>query len=301
MPAASLLALIDNIAGVLDDVATMTKVATKKTAGALGDDLALNAEQVSGVDPDRELPLVWAVAKGSVKNKAILVPAALALSALAPWSVTPVLMLGGTFLCYEGFEKVAHKVLHKKAAVAPEPAPALTAEELEQAKIRGAIRTDFVLSAEIIVIALGTVATAPLGHRLLVLCAIAAIMTVGVYGLVAGIVKLDDLGLALRRRSSAAARAVGGAILRAAPTMMKTLSVAGTLAMFMVGGSIVGHGVPGVHGYVTSLEKSAGPAAFAVSPLADVLVGLLVGALALLVVSAVARLVKRPGATAGER
>ncbi|HWS74701.1 MAG TPA: DUF808 domain-containing protein, partial [Quisquiliibacterium sp.] len=230
MAASSLLALIDDIASVLDDVATMTKVATKKTAGVLGDDLALNAQQVTGVKADRELPVVWAVAKGSLRNKAILVPAALAVSAFAPWAVTPLLMAGGLFLCYEGFEKLAHRFMHdaaddraRQAELAKAVAdPAVDLVAFEKEKIGGAVRTDFILSAEIIVITLGTVSTMPFATRVSVLLSIALIMTAGVYGLVAAIVKLDDAGLHLSRRTgegagAAALRALGRGILRAAP------------------------------------------------------------------------------------
>lgn len=279
MPAGSLLALLDDIASTLDDVAAMTKVATKKTAGVLGDDLALNAEQVSGVSADRELPVVWAVAKGSARNKLILAPAALLLSAVAPWAVTPLLMFGGTFLCFEGVEKIAHKFLHHGDD--PVAAPEVDPREAEKLKIRGAIRTDFVLSAEIIVIALGTVATAPLSKRALVVCALSALMTVGVYGLVAGIVKLDDLGLSLRQRSGAVARAIGAAIIRTVPYLMKTLSVAGTLAMFLVGGGILTHGIPSLHRLVQGWAAAAGPAKVMVPTLVDLGVGVLVGAVAL--------------------
>jgi predicted DNA repair protein MutK len=273
--ASSLLALLDDIATVLDDVAAMTKVAAKKTAGVLGDDLALNAQQVSGLKADRELPVVWSVAKGSALNKVILVPAALAISALAPWAVTPLLMIGGAFLCYEGFEKLAHKFLHDKAeeeahhvelvkAVAD---PAVDLVAFEKTKIKGAIRTDFILSAEIIAITLGTVATAQFVTQVAVLSGIAIIMTVGVYGLVAGIVKLDDAGLHLSKVSggdgaSAMQRSLGRGILRAAPYMMKTLSIAGTAAMFMVGGGILVHGTPGaealVHDLAARLHDVAG-------------------------------------------
>ena len=258
MAASSLLALIDDIASVLDDVALLTKAATKKTAGVLGDDLALNAQQVSGVRAERELPVVWAVAKGSLLNKAILVPAALAISAFLPWAVTPLLMIGGVFLCYEGFEKIMHKlapryrtedaVAHRRLAGALAD-PAVDIVALEKNKIKGAVRTDFILSAEIITITLGTVATASFTTRLLVLTGIALIMTVGVYGLVAGIVKLDDAGLHLSERPAGTAfgrvqRVLGGAIVRWAPYLMKGLSVAGTAAMFLVGGGILTHGVP---------------------------------------------------------
>lgn len=255
MAASSLLTLIDDIASVLDDVALLTKVATKKTAGVLGDDLALNAQQVTGVSADRELPVVWAVAVGSLKNKAILVPAALAISAFAPWAVTPLLMLGGAFLCYEGFEKLAHKFLHSKAedeahhaeltrAVAD---PALDLVAFEQGKIKGAVRTDFILSAEIIVIALGTVAAAPFAQQVTVVGGIALVMTVGVYGLVAAIVKMDDVGLFLSQKPSVASQLVGRALLASAPVLMRLLSVVGTAAMFLVGGGILLHGLPGSH------------------------------------------------------
>ncbi|MFO1311315.1 MAG: DUF808 domain-containing protein [Burkholderiales bacterium] len=260
MAAAGLLALLDDIASVLDDVAILTKAATRKTAGVLGDDLALNAQQVTGVRADRELPVVWAVAKGSLVNKAILVPAALLVSAVAPWAVTPLLMVGGAFLCYEGFEKVAHRLLHsREARKADREALDRAARDanadlvaFEKDKIKGAIRTDFILSAEIVVIALGIVASSPLATRVTVLVAIALLMTVGVYGLVAGIVKLDDAGLYLCRREGSRTgariqRALGRAILASAPWLMKLLSIAGTAAMFLVGGGILVHGAPPLH------------------------------------------------------
>ena len=254
MPAGSLLALLDDVASVLDDVALLTKVATKKTAGVLGDDLALNAQQVAGVRASRELPVVWAVAKGSMVNKAILVPAALAISAFVPWLVTPLLMIGGAFLCYEGFEKVVHKFLdrggdaaHKAELKHAVQDPAVDMVALEKGKIKGAIRTDFILSAEIIVIALGTVAAQRFGIQVAVLVGIAILMTVGVYGLVAGIVKLDDVGLHLARRAGDGVidktlRALGRGVVAASPWIMKFLSVAGTVAMFLVGGGILLHG-----------------------------------------------------------
>ena len=257
MAGTSLLALLDDIATVLDDVALLTKVAAKKTAGVLGDDLALNAEQVSGVRADRELPVVWAVAKGSFKNKLILVPAALTISAFAPWAITPLLMVGGAYLCYEGFEKVAHKLLHSKQEDEAEHAeiieaisdPDVDIVAFEKNKIKGAIRTDFILSAEIIVIALGTVKDVPMLTQVLVVSGIALLMTVGVYGLVAGIVKLDDAGLHLIQEKASDAwggfkRALGRGILRVAPYLMKTLSIVGTAAMFLVGGGILVHGIP---------------------------------------------------------
>jgi uncharacterized protein len=254
MAATSLLALIDDIATILDDVAVMSKVAAKKTAGVLGDDLALNAQQVAGVSADRELPVVWAVAKGSAVNKLILVPAALAISALAPWAIVPLLMLGGAFLCYEGVEKLAHKFLHSKAEDDAHHAelthalvdPNVDLVALEGDKIKGAVRTDFILSAEIIVISLGAAAGAALGTQAAVLTVIAVAMTIGVYGLVAGIVKLDDLGLWLSRKTGATA-ALGRGILASAPWLMKGLSVAGTAAMFLVGGGILVHGIEPIH------------------------------------------------------
>jgi predicted DNA repair protein MutK len=311
--AGTLLKLIDDIATVLDDVAVLTKVATRKTAGVLGDDLALNAQQVSGVRAERELPVVWAVAKGSLVNKAILVPAALAISAFAPWAVIPLLMLGGAFLCYEGFEKIAHKFLHSKVEDADHHAeltqalvnPEVDLAKLEQDKIKGAIRTDFVLSAEIIVITLGTVATASFTKQVSVLVGIALIMTVGVYGLVAGIVKLDDGGLYLTQRTGTDAfarfqRALGAWILRAAPWMMKGLSVLGTAAMFLVGGGILVHGIPPLHHWVEGIAQrveawpAIGGLLHALTPLLmDALAGIVAGALVLMVVNAVQRALPR--------
>jgi hypothetical protein len=303
---ASLLALIDDIATILDDVSVMTKVAAKKTAGVLGDDLALNAQQVAGVKAERELPVVWAVAKGSLVNKAILVPSALAISAFAPWGVTPLLMLGGAFLCFEGFEKLAHKYLHREEVAAhhAELAQAVADPEidlvvLEKDKIKGAIRTDFILSAEIIVITLGTVAAASFGKQVTVLAGIALVMTVGVYGLVAGIVKLDDAGLYLSQRPARWIRALGLRILAAAPVLMKSLSVIGTAAMFLVGGGILVHGLPGAHHAVEAVAGSAaalpgiGGMLGAVTPLLmDGLAGIAAGALVLAGVMLVKRLIR---------
>jgi predicted DNA repair protein MutK len=301
----SLLALLDDIATVLDDVAVLTKVAAKKTAGVLGDDLALNAQQVAGVTADRELPVVWAVARGSLVNKAILVPAALAISALAPWGVVPLLMIGGAFLCFEGVEKLAHKFLHpvdEKARQA-ELIGALANPEvdlvaLEKDKIKGAVRTDFILSAEIIAISLGAVAGAAFTVRLVALVAIALIMTVGVYGFVAAIVKLDDLGLLLARRDSATARRLGKGILLLAPWLMKGLSVAGTAAMFLVGGGILVHGIAPVHHLIADLVARAGPVGWLVEMLANALVGLVAGAIIVAVVLGVKRLWRKPGTPA---
>lgn len=263
MAGASLLTLIDDIASLLDDVAVLSKVAVQKTAGVLGDDLALNAQQLTGVNPKRELPVVLAVAKGSIVNKAILVPVALAISAWLPWAVTPLLMIGGAYLCYEGCEKLLHKFLpgshedadahaHRAAATAD---PAVDMVAFEKQKIAGAVRTDFILSAEIIVIALGTVAQVGLWQRIAVLIAIAVVMTVGVYGLVAAIIKLDDLGLSLCRRPGrswwrSGQRGLGRVILAIAPYLLKLLSIAGTAAMFIVGGGILTHGIAPVHHFV---------------------------------------------------
>jgi len=300
--ASSLLALIDDIASVLDDVAVLSKVAAKKTAGVLGDDLALNAQQVAGVSADRELPVVWAVAKGSLVNKAILVPAALAIGAFLPQLITPLLMVGGAFLCFEGFEKLAHKFLHAKqdeahrrelAQALADPSVDLVA--LEKDKIRGAVRTDFILSAEIIAITLGTVASAPFATQASVVAGIALVMTVGVYGLVAGIVKLDDAGLWLSRRGSAVAQALGAAILRTAPWLMKLLSIAGTAAMFLVGGGILVHGIAPLHHAVQTAVAGMSSVAQAVLPtLADGLAGVVAGALVLGGVSLFQRLRGRP-------
>jgi predicted DNA repair protein MutK len=305
MPLSSLLSMVDNIAGVLDDVATLTKVAAKKTTGVLGDDLALNAQQVSGVSADRELPVVFAVAKGSAINKAILVPAALAISALVPWLVAPLLMVGGAYLCFEGVEKLAEPLLHGKHGKhenASEPAPPKVAPpdagDVEKTKIRGAIRTDFVLSAEIVVITLGSVAEAKLTTQVFVLVVVAVLMTVGVYGFVAAIVKLDDAGLSLSRRRgdgawARALRGVGIGILQAAPYLMRSLSVVGTVAMFLVGGGILMHGfhrgsewTEALAHRASGLPVAGGLLGWLIPLIADVAVGLVTGAVVLVVVMA---------------
>lgn len=295
MAGAGLLALLDDIATVLDDVALMTKVAARKTAGVLGDDLALNAQQVSGVRAERELPVVWAVAKGSAKNKCILVPAALLISAVAPWLITPLLMLGGAFLCYEGVEKIAHHFAghhseRQRQTINALENPTIDIAKFEAEKIRGAITTDFVLSAEIIVIALGTVQHAPLLKQLGVVVTIAVLMTIGVYGLVAAIVKLDDAGLYLcaekaEHHWAKFKRAVGYGILRCCPYLLKTLTVVGTAAMFLVGGSILAHGIPPAHQLIasTQLWLSAMPVgsgflAVLTAPLINAVLGIVVGA-----------------------
>ena len=323
--ASSLLALLDDIATVLDDVALMSKVAARKsaamaddvavltklsaqkTAGVLGDDLALNAQQVTGVAAHREIPVVWAVAKGSLVNKAILVPAALAISAFAPWAVTPLLMVGGAFLAFEGFEKVAHKFLHPKedaahdaeleAAVAD---PSVDLAQMEKNKIKGAVRTDFILSAEIIAITLGAVAGQDFWTQLAVLVGIALLMTVGVYGLVGGIVKLDDLGLWLSQKASSTAQSIGRGILWLAPWLMKFLSVAGTAAMFLVGGGIIAHGVPWLHHLIQGWTAAAGGGLTGtlLEQLLNAIVGIITGGIVVAGVTLIKRL-RGGGAQAG--
>jgi uncharacterized protein len=305
----SLLALLDDIVTVLDDVSALTKVATQKTAGVLGDDVALSAEQTAGLRPNRELPVVWAVAKGSLRNKAILVPAALAVSAFVPWAMMPLLMLGGAYLCYEGFEKLAHKFVRRPAKDHVHHADLAHAGSdlsvdlvsVEKAKIKGAVRTDFVLSAEIIVITLSNVTYAPFATRVGVLVGIALIMTAGVYGLVGGIVKLDDVGLHLSRRGGDAMvpriqRRIGMTILEAAPLIMKGLSIVGTAAMFLVGGGILVHGIPVPNGWIAGLAErlAATPGIgrvlrLATSLLLDAVIGIVAGALVMVVVSSLRR------------
>lgn len=285
MAGTSLLALIDDIATILDDVALMTKVAAKKTAGVLGDDLALNAQQVVGVQADREIPVVLAVAKGSAINKAILVPSALLISFFLPWLITPLLMLGGLFLCFEGAEKLVHKYLHADEADNHAARVEALADAnvdmvaFEKDKIKGAVRTDFILSAEIIVISLGTAAGASLLTQTAVLVIISVVMTIGVYGLVAGIVKIDDLGLHLLKKTSNAAQTTGRILLSAAPKLMKFLSVAGTIAMFLVGGGILVHGVPALYHSVADLSHLTGMFSSLTGALLNGVVGLLAGGL----------------------
>ncbi|MBT4521953.1 MAG: DUF808 domain-containing protein [Halieaceae bacterium] len=301
MAGTSLLLLIDDIALVLDDVAVMAKVAAKKTAAVLGDDLALNAEQVSGVRAARELPVVWAVAKGSLRNKLILVPAALAISAVANWLIIPLLMLGGLYLCFEGFEKIAHKLLtteaedeaHCKELAETLANPDMDLVEYERDKIKGAIRTDFILSAEIIVITLGTVADANFSSQVVVLSGIAIAMTLGVYGLVALIVKVDDAGLYLVRKTGQGLwyrflHWLGGVLLAFAPMLMKTLAIVGTAAMFLVGGGILVHGLHPVQAYIDQIALAVGALAFlgpllqAVAPmLLALLFGIVAGGVAM--------------------
>lgn len=299
MPAGSLLMLLDDIASVMDDVAVLTKVAAKKTAGVLGDDLALNAQQVSGFEARRELPVVWAVAKGSAINKVVLVPSALLISAVAPVLVTPFLMVGGAYLCFEGVEKVLHSLLHRKEPVDSEAARVpVDAATFERERIRGAVRTDFILSAEIIVISLGTVQGQPLAQQFGVLSAISVIMTVGVYGLVAGIVKLDDAGLSLARSSQRGLRALGWLLLRGSPVLMRFLGIVGTAAMFLVGGGILAHGLPAIHHWVADLRVSAGGMGFLVEPLVGAVLGIAAGLVIVGLLAAVRRIAvrfRRPG------
>lgn len=306
MAGASLLVLLDDIAAILDDVSVMTKLAAKKTAGVLGDDLAVNAEKVTGVSADRELPVVWAVAKGSLKNKCILVPAALLISAVAEWAITPLLVAGGLFLCFEGFEKIAHPFLHSAEEdtrvhddlVRQLADPAVDPVKLEKRKISGAIRTDFILSAEIIVITLGIVADASFATQVSVLASIALIMTVGVYGLVAGIVKLDDAGLYLATLEAGQGGWrkfqiwLGHRLLEFAPRLMKLLTIVGTAAMFLVGGGILVHGIPALHhlsGQAAELAANApafdGLASWLAQTLFGALTGLLAGGLVLALIS----------------
>ena len=300
--ASGLLLLLDDIATILDDVALMSKMAAKKTAGVLGDDLALNAQQVTGVRADRELPIVWKVAKGSFVNKLILVPLALLISVIAPWLINPLLMLGGLFLCYEGVEKVLHTIMHKKASTSEEAKAELENEELdlatfEKEKIKGAVRTDFILSAEIVVITLGTVATATLMTKVSVLSVIAVVMTIGVYGLVGMIVKIDDLGLYLTEQSTSFKQTIGRGLLAFAPILMKLLSIVGTIAMFLVGGGIINHTIPLLHhltedtvDHVETIPAVGNIIGALTTTLINFGIGLVAGAIVLLIVSLIQKM-----------
>ncbi len=298
MAGSSLLTLLDDIATLLDDISMMGKLAAKKTAGVLGDDLSLNAQQVSGVRANRELPVVWSVAKGSFLNKLILVPLALIISAFAPWAITPLLMVGGAFLCFEGVEKVVHSVQarrHKETAEEKQARlDAVAAQDpmvYEKDKVKGAIRTDFILSAEIVAITLGIVADAPLLNQVLILAGIAILVTVGVYGLVGMIVKLDDLGYWLTEKRTQLAQGIGKALLVLAPWLMKFLSVVGTLAMFLVGGGILVHGIPALHHAVEQWAAKLGGVVHLLAPtLINLVLGFIVGALVLLAVNGINRL-----------
>ncbi len=298
MAGASLLTLLDDIATVLDDVAVMSKVAAKKTVGVLGDDLALNAQQVSGVAAEREIPVVWAVAKGSFRNKCILVPAALIISAFAPWVIMPLLVLGGLFLCFEGAEKVLEKLFHSAPAKEPEQAMdeinKLTVEEYEKRNVYGAIRSVFILSGEIIVIALGTVQGQETLTQIVVVSLIATVMTAGVYGFVAGIVKLDDLGFYLERKSNGEGilAKLGGVLVAFAPKLMKGLTVVGTAAMFLVGGGIIVHNVPAIHHWVEPILMDL-PNMSLVNAIVPALMNGVIGFVAGLVIVAVMELVHK--------
>ena len=300
MAAANLLALIDDIATLLDDVAVLSKVAVKKTAGVLGDDLALNADQVTGVRPEREIPVVWAVAKGSFVNKLILIPAALLISAFIPVLITVLLILGGLYLCYEGAEKVVHRFfLHAPPAERQARLQALADDSvdivaLEEKKIKGAIRTDFILSAEIVVIVLGSVKTADLITQLGVLSVVCIAITIGVYGLVAAIVKMDDAGLYMLRKAVSGKwnnlqRALGRGLLIAAPILMKALGVIGTIAMFLVGGGILSHNIDVLHHLSLVVQQAIPAFAMITSLLVDGITGLVAG----VIIVALAALVLR--------
>ncbi|GKO66319.1 TPA: DUF808 domain-containing protein [Klebsiella quasipneumoniae] len=298
MAGSSLLTLLDDIATLLDDISMMGKLAAKKTAGVLGDDLSLNAQQVTGVRANRELPVVWGVAKGSFVNKIILVPLALLISAFIPWAITPLLMLGGAFLCFEGVEKVLHSLEARKHKEDPaqrqQRLQALADRDplaFERDKVKGAIRTDFILSAEIVAITLGIVAEAPLLNQILILSGIAILVTVGVYGLVGVIVKLDDMGYWLAEKRSTLAQWLGKGLLTVAPWLMKVLSIVGTLAMFLVGGGIVVHGIAPLHHAIEHWSEGLGGMLAALLPMvANLVLGFIIGAVVLAGVKAVSRL-----------
>lgn len=301
MAGSSLLTLLDDIATLLDDISVMGKLAAKKTAGVLGDDLSLNAQQVTGVRANRELPVVWGVAKGSLINKVILVPLALLISAFIPWAITPLLMLGGAFLCFEGVEKVLHSLQARKHKENPQVRrqrlEALASQDpmaFERDKVKGAIRTDFILSAEIVAITLGIVAEAPLLNQILILSGIALLVTVGVYGLVGIIVKLDDMGYWLVEKTSSLAQWSGKALLAIAPRLMKVLSIVGTLAMFLVGGGIVVHGITPLHHAIENLAHGQNAVIASLLPMAaNLVLGFIIGAIVLAGVKAIGAL-RRP-------
>ena len=298
MAGSSLLTLLDDIATLLDDISMMGTRAAKKTAGVLGDDLSLNAQQVTGVRANRELPVVWGVAKGSFVNKIILVPLALLISAFIPWAITPLLMVGGAFLCFEGVEKVLHSLEARKHKEDPaqrqQRLQALADRDplaFERDKVKGAIRTDFILSAEIVAITLGIVAEAPLLNQILILSGIAILVTVGVYGLVGVIVKLDDMGYWLAEKRSTLAQWLGKGLLAVAPWLMKLLSVVGTLAMFLVGGGIVVHGIAPLHHAIEHWSAGLGGMLAALLPMVvNLVLGFIIGAVVLAGVKAVSRL-----------
>jgi len=296
MAGASLLSLLDDIATLLDDVSVMTKVAAKKTATLVADDLAVNAQQVTGISAKRELAVIWAVAKGATLNKLILIPAALLISAFIPWAIVPLLMLGGAFLCYEGAHKVHQKLFEREVEQEEKRRlkeafrdPEIDLVDYEKDKIRGAIRTDFILSAEIIVIALGSVTAAALSVQLGVLIAVSALVVVVVYGLVAGIVKIDDLGIRLSARGGAIGR-IGEALISASPVIMKGLGVVGTLAMFLVGGGIFSHNIPSIESLFKDAAQWAGSLSSVAALTLDGLLGVVIGALLVTAALALRRL-----------
>lgn len=279
----SLLALIDDVAAMMDDVAVMTKVAAKKTAGVVGDDLAVNADQLNGISPEKELPIVWAVFKGSLKNKVILLPLAILISYFLPMLITPILMFGGAFLCYEGVEKVLEKFYPHP----PELKPVVTEEE----KVKGAIRTDLVLSAEILVISLGMIKDASITTQILSLSIIALGMTIGVYGFVALLIKLDDMGLYLNQKTTnKGSQMLGTVLLKSAPALMKFLGVAGTIAMFTVGGGIMAHGLPFLHSIQESIQTLPSSMILVSSISLEIILGVITGFIAVGVVKTVKKL-----------
>ncbi len=298
MAGSSLLTLLDDIATLLDDISVMGKLAAKKTAGVLGDDLSLNAQQVTGVRANRELPVVWSVAKGSLLNKVILVPLALLISAFIPWAITPLLMIGGAFLCFEGVEKVLHTFESRKEKESPaarqqrlEALASADPKAFERDKVKGAVRTDFILSAEIVAITLGIVADAPLLNQVLVLSGIAVLVTIGVYGLVGIIVKLDDMGYWLAEKRATLAQWLGKALLFIAPWLMKSLSVIGTLAMFLVGGGIVVHGIAPLHHAILHFAEAQGAVMAAILPtLLNLVLGFIIGAVVVALVKGIGKM-----------
>lgn len=301
MAGASLLSLLDDIATLLDDVSVMTKVAARKTAALVGDDLAVNAEQVTDISATRELPVIWAVAKGAALNKVILIPAALLISAFIPWAIVPLLMLGGAFLCYEGAHKVHHKLFRSDADKQEKEQlkkafrnPDVDLVAFEEKKIKGAIRTDFILSAEIIVIALGSVTAATLAVQLGVLIVISTLVVAGVYGLVAGIVKIDDLGIQLAERGGVIGR-FGEWLIDASPVLMKGLAIVGTIAMFLVGGGIFSHNIPPIEHLFEGWAKATAPLEPVTLLLLEGLLGVVTGAVIVAVFLGVARLMGKGG------
>lgn len=284
--AAGIFAILDDIAVLLDDAAVISKVAAKKTVGVLGDDLAVGAEKASGFSASRELPVLWAITKGSFRNKLIILPLAFLLSAFLPWLIVPILLIGGVYLAFEGAEKVYEYLsgqTHEKPSVETitDPKELLAAEEK---KIKSAILTDFILSIEIIIIALGTVATQTLPIQIVVVTVIAILATIGVYGLVALLVRMDDAGLHLLERSEEMTggskrlyKMTGELLVAALPKVIKLLSIVGTIAMLLVGGGIFVHHIDAVH---HALESMPGI-------LSELTIGSIIGFIALAIEKAV--------------